>query len=143
MMSMLNDFIIHYLNVINSSIFRYASSSVNCLGGCLQKNAEGASRTPPMPWSRASRAHRMESIATPAEFGESSTERRSSKFIGTSPKSFPSILMKHISDHGVMNMMTVLENLLVTTVMKLNGIVVTRKVSVQHGALIGILLMGN
>jgi len=42
----------------------------------------------------ASFAQRMASIATPAELGESSTERRSSRSMGTLPKSLPSMRMK-------------------------------------------------
>jgi hypothetical protein len=58
------------------------------------KKAEGRSSTPPSPRSTANFAQRIASIETPAEFGESSTDRRSSRFIGTSPKSFPSMRKK-------------------------------------------------
>ena len=42
-----------------------------------------------MPRSEATLAQRIMSIATPAELGLSSTERRSSRFIGTPPNSAP------------------------------------------------------
>ena len=53
-----------------------------------------ASSGPAMPRSRASFAQRMASIATPALLGESSTQSRSSRFIGTSPKPRHSMRMK-------------------------------------------------
>ena len=58
------------------------------------KKAEGASIGPPRPRSAASFAQRIASIATPAELGESSTDRRSSRFIGTSPNKRPSMRRK-------------------------------------------------
>ena len=58
--------------------------------------AEIELRIPPIPLSKASLQHLMASMAQPAEFGESSTLKRSSKFIGTSPKTRPSILKKQI-----------------------------------------------
>lgn len=54
----------------------------------------GASSGPEIWRSSAKRAHLTASITIPAEFGESSTERRTSIFIGTSPKWRLSIRMK-------------------------------------------------
>ncbi len=53
-------------------------------------------KTPPSFLSSANLQHLMASITIPAEFGESSTERRNSRFIGISPKILPSIRMKQI-----------------------------------------------
>jgi hypothetical protein len=72
----------------------WARSSVICRGGCLQKNAAGASMAPARPRSRATLAQRIMSIATPAEFGESSTDRRTSMCMGTPPNMVPSSRMK-------------------------------------------------
>src|SRR3954452_12079439 len=68
-----------------------ASSSGTCRGGCLQKADAGAWSGPESPRSFATRAQRIRSIATPALLGESSTESRSSIFIGTPPNSWPSM----------------------------------------------------
>src|SRR5690606_28370613 len=79
---------------MKASTSAWASSSVICTGGCLQNHAAGASIGPARPRSLAILAQRIMSMATPAEFGLSSTERRSSRFIGTPPKSRPSMRRK-------------------------------------------------
>ena len=79
---------------MKSSTFWRASESLNCLGGDFMKNELGASSGPPWPRSRASLIQRMASMTIPAELGESSTDKRTSIFIGTSPKWRLSIRMK-------------------------------------------------
>src|SRR5205823_11887963 len=81
---------------MNCSTQRYASSSVICTGGCLEKKADAECNTPPIPRSSASLQQRIASIATPAELGESSTESLISISIATSPKSRPSARIKAI-----------------------------------------------
>ncbi|PAV69714.1 hypothetical protein WR25_08443 [Diploscapter pachys] len=84
----------HQAALMKSSTAICARSSVIWWRGCLQKYAEAGSMTPAMPRSLAIAAQRIMSIATPAEFGESSTDRRSSRFIGTPPNSWPSMRRK-------------------------------------------------
>ena len=60
----------------------------------LTEISDGPTITPPIPRSKAKRAQRMLSIATPAEFGESSTDKRHSIFIGTPPNNSPSMRKK-------------------------------------------------
>src|SRR4029453_12372918 len=81
---------------MNCSTQRYASSSVIWTGGCFEKYADAECNTPPIPRSSASLQQRIASIATPAEFGESSTESFTSISIGTSPNSRPSTRIKAI-----------------------------------------------
>src|SRR5207237_8147136 len=61
----------------------------------LHQVGGGSKSGPPMPRSSAILQQRIASIATPALFGESSTERRISRFIGTSPNPRHSMRRKH------------------------------------------------
>src|SRR6478735_7502999 len=82
-------------SAMNSSVSMAATSSLNCCGGCLQKNAEGPVSAPPMPRSSATLQQRTASSTTAAELGLSSTDNRSSRFIGTPPNNSPSSRRKH------------------------------------------------
>src|SRR5262249_20048989 len=88
---------------INCSTQRYASSSVICTGGCLEKYAEGECEPPPIPPSSASLQQQIASVAEAAEFGESLTDSCKSISIGTSAKRRASARMNAIllaSCHG-------------------------------------------
>ena len=60
-----------------------------CRGGLFMKYADGATSVPLSPRSRPSLRHRMASVMTPAEFGESQTSSLSSALSSTSRRWCP------------------------------------------------------
>ena len=82
-----------YSKSAKSSTAFLASSSRICNGGDFIKYAEAGSTGPLIPLSNAILAFLIASIATPAEFGLSSTSNFNSTFSGWSPHDVPSNLI--------------------------------------------------